>query len=94
MARETREGLRPRARWSHDHRPLPYDGGYLPVAEFTAAVLATGFRGWLSVEVFDGRARDKFAGDMAAQARRGMEALGRLLEEADGGGGETPAGGA
>ncbi|KAH7002958.1 xylose isomerase-like protein [Fusarium venenatum] len=48
------EGSRPRARWSHDYRPLPCDGGYLPVQDMMAAVLKTGFRSWLSVEVFDG----------------------------------------
>lgn len=47
-------GLKPRGRWSHDFRPLPYNGGYLPVADVTTAVLRTGFRGWFSYEVFDG----------------------------------------
>jgi hypothetical protein len=46
------QGLRPRGRWSHDYRPLPYDGGYLLVVEVTKGVLATGFRGWMSIEVF------------------------------------------
>ncbi|KAI9756481.1 MAG: hypothetical protein M4579_003820 [Chaenotheca gracillima] len=46
-------GLRPRGRWSHDFRPLPYDGGYLPVVAFTKAVLNTGFRGYFSTEIFD-----------------------------------------
>lgn len=49
--------LRPRARWSHAYRPLPYGGGYLPVEAVTRAVLETGFKGWLSVEVFDGGPR-------------------------------------
>lgn len=48
------DGLRPRGRWSHDYRPLPYDGGYLPVAEVARAILDTGFKGWFSYEVFDG----------------------------------------
>lgn len=47
-------GLRPRGRWSHDFRPLPYNGGYLPVVDVATAVLRTGFRGWFSYEVFDG----------------------------------------
>jgi sugar phosphate isomerase/epimerase len=47
------DGLRPRGRWSHDYRPLPFNGGYLPVVEVTKAVLKTGFRGWFSYEVFD-----------------------------------------
>ncbi|KAJ5785203.1 uncharacterized protein N7503_010415 [Penicillium pulvis] len=48
------DGLRPRGRWSHDFRPMPYDGGYLPIEDFARAVLQTGFRGWFSVEIFDG----------------------------------------
>jgi sugar phosphate isomerase/epimerase len=48
------QGLRPRGRWSHDFRPLPYNGGYLPVMDVATAVLRTGFRGWFSYEVFDG----------------------------------------
>ncbi|KAL1304631.1 hypothetical protein AAFC00_003595 [Neodothiora populina] len=46
-------GTRPRGRWSHDLRPLPFQG-YLPVVEVAKAVLKTGFRGWFSYEVFDG----------------------------------------
>lgn len=47
------EGLRPRGRWSHDFRPVPFQGGYLPVVDVARAVLKTGFRGWFSYEVFD-----------------------------------------
>ena len=46
-------GTRARGRWSHDFRPLPFEG-YLPVVEVAKAVLKTGFRGWFSYEVFDG----------------------------------------
>jgi sugar phosphate isomerase/epimerase len=49
-----KDGIMPRARWSHDYRPLPFSGGYLPVVEVTKAILRTGFRGWFSYEVFDG----------------------------------------
>ena len=45
-------GLRPRGRWSHDFRPIPFEG-FLPVASVAKAVLVTGFRGWFSYEVFD-----------------------------------------
>ena len=62
-AKPDSEGLRPRGRWSHDYRPLPFDGGYLPVHEFLDAVLQTGFRGWLSIEVFDSKGPEKY-GDM------------------------------
>jgi sugar phosphate isomerase/epimerase len=76
------QGLRPRGRWSHDYRPLPYDGGYLPVVEFTKAVLGTGFRGWMSIEVFDGQAPQKYPDDMGTYAKKAMSSLERLLEEA------------
>ncbi|KAK4234041.1 xylose isomerase-like protein [Achaetomium macrosporum] len=78
-------GLRPRGRWSHEHRPLPYDGGYLPIKEFVRAVLATGFRGWCSIEVFDGRFEEKYGDDLRKFAKRGMEAYQRLLSEAKAG---------
>ncbi|KAL4908697.1 hypothetical protein BDW74DRAFT_165496 [Aspergillus multicolor] len=48
------DGTAPRGRWSHDFRPMPYDGGYLPIEAVGRAVLKTGFRGWFSVEIFDG----------------------------------------
>ncbi|KAI1272676.1 3-dehydroshikimate dehydratase [Xylaria sp. FL0933] len=71
-------GLRPRGRWSHDYRPLPYDGGYLPVKDFLDAVLGTGFRGWLSVEVFDGRGKEKYD-DMGEYSKKAMASLQKLL---------------
>jgi sugar phosphate isomerase/epimerase len=74
------EGLRPRGQWSHDYRPLPYDGGYLPVKEFLDAVLGTGFRGWLSVEVFDGKAKEKYT-DMGEYSRKAMASLEKLLQD-------------
>ncbi|KAK3328718.1 xylose isomerase-like protein [Apodospora peruviana] len=67
-------GLRPRGRWSHDYRPLPYDGGYLPIRQFLDAVLATGFSGWLSVEVFDGRFEEKYGDDLFGFAERAIGA--------------------
>ncbi|KAI0393061.1 3-dehydroshikimate dehydratase [Xylariaceae sp. FL0594] len=75
------EGLRPRGQWSHDYRPLPYDGGYLPVKDFLKAVLETGFRGWLSVEVFDGKGPEKYGDDLGGYSKKAMESLQRLLRE-------------
>lgn len=69
------DGLRPRGRWSHDYRPLPYDGGYLPVAKVTKAVLKTGFRGTFSVEVFDGKKRGVSHDEYAKQAKESLEKL-------------------
>lgn len=76
------QGLRPRGRWSHDYRPLPYDGGYLPIADFTRAVLETGFRGWLSVEVFDGEFEKKYGDDLEGFAEKANSSTRRLVEEA------------
>ena len=74
-----KDGLRPRGQWSHDYRPLPYDGGYLPVEDFTKAILETGFRGYMSVEVFDGKAPQKYTEDMTAYAKQAMTSLQKLL---------------
>lgn len=77
-------GLRPRGRWSHDYRPLPYDGGYLPIADFTRAVLGTGFRGWLSVEVFDGQFEKKYGDDLRGFANKARDSTLELVREAAG----------
>ncbi|KAI0602651.1 3-dehydroshikimate dehydratase [Biscogniauxia sp. FL1348] len=78
-AKVNSEGLRPRGQWSHDHRPLPYDGGYLPVKDFLHAVLGTGFRGWLSIEVFDSKVPEKYS-DMAEFGKTARASLERLLQ--------------
>ncbi|KAL8977119.1 MAG: hypothetical protein Q9205_007011 [Flavoplaca limonia] len=77
------QGLRPRGRWSSCLRPVPFDGGYLPVVDVAKAVLETGFRGWFSMEVFDGgpEGKDQEWKDMGAYAKKAMKAHGRLLEE-------------
>jgi sugar phosphate isomerase/epimerase len=75
------DGMRPRARWSHAFRPLPYHGGYLPVEAVTRAVLGTGFRGWFSIEVFDGGPRcEGKARDMHAFARTARESVDTLIQ--------------
>ncbi|KAI9674412.1 MAG: hypothetical protein M1817_001750 [Caeruleum heppii] len=76
-------GLRPRGRWSAAYRPLPFKEGYLPVVEVTRAVLRTGFRGWLSTEIFDGGRDGKGLDyeDMDVVAKEAMEAHGRLMDE-------------
>jgi hypothetical protein len=50
--------LLPRGQWSHDFRPFPYIGGYLPVAK-VAKALMTGFREGFSYKVFDSGANGK-----------------------------------
>ncbi|KAH9884007.1 xylose isomerase-like protein [Xylariomycetidae sp. FL2044] len=80
-AKDSEEGLRPRGQWSHDYRPLPYDGGYLPVKEFLdATTRTTGFIGWLSMEVFDGKGPEKYD-DMAEFANKAMDSLKKLLKD-------------
>lgn len=71
------DGQPPRARWSHSHRPLPCNGGYLPVQEYLDAVLRTGFRGWLSVEVFDPEENQRSPNDEYTTAA--MVSLKKLL---------------
>lgn len=78
---EDESGLRPRARWSHDFRPLPFHGGYLPIVDVAKAVLKTGFRGWFSYEVFDGGPDGKGNDyDMHEYAKTAMTSQKRLLE--------------
>lgn len=74
-------GLRPRGQWSHDYRPMPYDGGYLPIEDVTRAVLKTGFRGWFSMEIFDngpdGKGKEY---DLDKFAKKAMESMQRLFK--------------
>ena len=75
-------GLPSRAGWSRSYRPLPYDGGYLPIAQVVEAVLETGFRGWFSIEVFDGRFEKKYGDNLTKFAKKGINASEKLLLEA------------
>ncbi|BCS04748.1 sugar phosphate isomerase/epimerase family protein [Aspergillus luchuensis] len=78
---EVVDGARPRARWSHDFRPMPYHGGYLPIEEVGRAVLRTGFRGWFSMEIFDGgKTGEEEIGDVEGFAREAMGSMRRFLE--------------
>jgi sugar phosphate isomerase/epimerase len=80
LRNEAIEGLRPRGRWSHDYRPMPYDGGYLPIEDVAKAVLKTGFRGWFSMEIFDGGPEGKGKKyEMEAYAKKAMESMQKLL---------------
>ncbi|KAL6908634.1 xylose isomerase-like protein [Trichoderma evansii] len=68
---------RARSIWSHDYRPLPFGGGYLPIQDFLNSVLRTGFRSWLSVEVFDSKPKEKLS--MEEYVEAAMHSLIRML---------------
>ena len=76
-------GLRPRGQWSSCLRPIPFNGGYLPVVKVAKAVLKTGFRGWFSMEVFDGGPDGDSQDweDMPGYAKKAMQSHERLLRE-------------
>ncbi|KAF2495523.1 xylose isomerase-like protein [Lophium mytilinum] len=67
--------------WSKHARPFPLEsglGGYMPVKEMVQAwVLEKGFKGWISLESFDRRMRDKSIepGHCAARAENSMHRL-------------------
>ena len=73
------DGMRPRGRWSHDWRPLPFQDGYLPVVDVVKAVLQTGFRGYFSTEVFDGKEN----GTMMEVAKKAMQMHEKLMKEVE-----------
>jgi sugar phosphate isomerase/epimerase len=81
LSGEVVDGTATRGRWSHDFRPMPYDGGYLPIEAVGAAVLKTGFRGWFSMEIFDGgedgKGNDVDLGEFAGRAR---DSMGKFIE--------------
>jgi hypothetical protein len=79
-------GLRPRGQWSHDFRPVPFNGGYLPVVEVARAVLETGARCSFSMEVFDGGPDGKggMKYDLGEFTKKAMASHKRLLDECAG----------
>ena len=81
ISTETIDGLRLRKRWSNDFRPFPFEG-YLPVVEFTKAVLKTGFRGWFAYEVFDHTDPDGKGKEHALDeyAKQGMQKQTKLMD--------------
>ncbi|KAL2832575.1 xylose isomerase-like protein [Aspergillus cavernicola] len=57
------EGEAPEFTWSKHARPFPLEtemGGYTPVTDVVRAwIVETGFKGWVSMEIFDRRMRDE-----------------------------------
>lgn len=81
---EEQGGLKARGRWSMKYRPRPFNGGYLPVVDVAKAVLATGFRGWFSMEIFDAGPQGKaftVPKDFGTFCKGAMESHRRLLDE-------------
>ncbi len=72
--------------WGRHHRNFPYQGE-LPIDAFVRAVLASGYRGPLSLEIFNDHFR---AAPARAIARDGLRSL-ILAEARAGGGDELPA---
>ena len=61
--------------WSRHFRNMPGEGD-LPVAEFTAAVAATGYDGYLSLEIFNDQFRGGSPKTIAADGHRSLIYLG------------------
>jgi sugar phosphate isomerase/epimerase len=80
------EGEAPQFTWSKHARPFPYEtelGAYMPVAEVARAwIVETGFKGWVSLEIFDRRMRDKDS-NVEYAAMRAMESWKKLKHELD-----------
>jgi len=80
------EGEAPEFTWSKHARPFPLEtdlGGYMPVAEMVQAfVVEKGFKGWVSMETFDRRMREKEfeVEEGAIRAERSVEKLRKALQ--------------
>ncbi|KAI9925418.1 hypothetical protein ASPWEDRAFT_113100 [Aspergillus wentii DTO 134E9] len=67
--------------WSRGHRLYPFEasrGGYMPVDLVAAAVVATGYQGPMSLEVFNNSLFDSDRGVPAVHAERGIVGLQKL----------------
>ncbi|RVX75789.1 hypothetical protein B0A52_00145 [Exophiala mesophila] len=69
--------------WSRSHRLYPFEtsrGGYMPVELVAAAVLATGYKGPLSLEVFNSSLNVPGGAVPSEHATRGIVGLRKVLE--------------
>lgn len=69
--------------WSRGHRLYPFEssrGGYMPVHLVTAAVLATGYQGPVSPEVFNNSLSDSNSSVPDSHAQRGITGLRKLTD--------------
>ncbi|KAJ5908392.1 hypothetical protein N7495_001074 [Penicillium taxi] len=72
--------------WSRSHRLFPLEenyGGYMPVELVTAAVLATGYQGPISLEVFNTSLNLPGNDVPSVHSIRGMKGLQKLIETVD-----------
>ncbi|KAJ5380244.1 3-dehydroshikimate dehydratase [Penicillium cataractarum] len=80
------EGEAAQFTWSKHARPFPYEtklGAYMPVAEVARAwIVETGYKGWVSMEIFDRRMRDRDS-KVEHAAMRGIESWKKLKHELD-----------
>jgi 4-hydroxyphenylpyruvate dioxygenase len=63
--------------WSRNCRVFPYEG-ILPLAPCVKAVFDTGFRGWVSMEVFHTELSSSDVDVPLEWARRGMQSWDRI----------------
>lgn len=78
------EGEASQFTWSKHARPFPYEtqyGAYMPVVEFLQTwVVDKGFKGWISLEIFDRRMRDE-SSQLESNALRGITSWKKMLQE-------------
>ncbi|PLW24876.1 hypothetical protein PCANC_28077 [Puccinia coronata f. sp. avenae] len=81
IARETCVEAPPLMTWSRSSRLFPMEverGGYLPVAEFVAAVIKTRYSGYWSLEVFNNSLSSPIDSTPVTHALRGFHGLSKL----------------
>lgn len=69
--------------WSRSHRLYPSEierGGYMPVHLVAAAVIATGYQGTMSLEVFNSSLNQPGADVIETHAQRGIQGLRQLAD--------------
>lgn len=85
MTLPTDPSIPPIRPWSRSHRLFPNEshlGAYLPVARFSDAVVATGYSGPWSLEVFNDSLADERKEVPAEHAQRGFAGLSSAVKEA------------
>jgi 4-hydroxyphenylpyruvate dioxygenase len=79
------DGQKPNMTWSRNARLFPLEvdtGGYLPVVRlFEAWIFEWGYRGWVSLEIFNRSMSESDASVPQTHAKRGMESWRNLIEK-------------